>query len=283
MRHNVVNLYGMVASAPSIQKNNLTGEYEQGSFHLIVSNGARDFGDRMENIQYNKPLVMSGNPEQVKIMDTLKVHDMVMVKSVLTTMNIVKNVNCPHCKKVTKKTGTLAFVTPIHTVLLERGVSEEKGIELLKKNCEISNQIFLVGELCRDVDYYHENGKHRVSTYQLAVNRKFFLANDVPESRTDYPYIYTYGEQAFNDSIALKTGSGVLIDGMIRTKYFDRYSKCENESCEAFGKDFKWTDHTLEVIPYAVEYLTNYTTREEYEKMENERFEEINKKLFGNN
>lgn len=279
-KHNVVNLYGLVLGMPMIQKNDVTGAFERGQCKIVISDGTRDIGDKMDNIKFNKPLIMSGDPDQIALMATWKTNDMVQIKGALTTMNISKKICCPHCREVTRVPGTIAFITPIHSKIIERNLSEEKGVEILKKDCEISNQILLIGDLCRDVSYFSDEGK-KISTYQLAVNRKFFVKGDVVENRTDYPYIHSFGDQAFSDQIALRTGSQVLIDGMLQTKDFKRVSKCENNECDHFGEEFEWKDWTMEVIPYAVEYLKDYTTREEYEEMEKEKTEELKQKLFG--
>ena len=279
-KHNVVQLYGLVLGMPQIQKNEATGTYERGTCKIAISNGTRDIGDKIDHVRFNKPMIMSGDPEQIAIMSTWKTNDMVQVKGAFTTMNISKRIRCPHCEEIAKVPGTLAFISPIHSKIIERNLSEEKGTELLKKDCEISNQVLLVGNLCKDVDFYR-NDTMKMSTYQLAVNRKYFIKGDVAESRTDYPYVHSFGDQAFSDQIALREGSQVLIDGMIQSKEFKRVSKCENPECEHFGDEFEWGDYTLEVVPYSVEYLKDYTTREEYELLQSEKTEELKQKLFG--
>ena len=103
-----------------------------------------------------------------------------------------------------------------------------------------------------------------VTTYQLAIRRKFRIKKDT-DIRTDFPWVKSYGAIAENDAKSLRKGSYVFIDGRIQVRQLKRIQECE--SC---GKVYEWTDSATEIVPYSVEYLRDYFTKDEIEKREKE-------------
>lgn len=267
-RHNEVFLYGQIISEPRNSDKKIM-------FCLNIIRGIRDFGDNISELKYDAPIIMSFNPEIIAIAKDFKKGDMVEVKGTITTKEVNKSALCPHCGHKTIAQGTIVFINPIYISKREEGVSHDEGLMLLKKRVEISNTIKVIGRLCRDPEHYvSKTGKH-VTQYQLAVNRKFHIKEDSTEVRTDYPWVKSYGNVAVEDAKFLKTGSLVYIDGMLQSRKVERTSTCE--SC---GESFVWHDNALEIVPYAVEYLQDYITPEEYEQKEEEENKAIIENVF---
>lgn len=263
-KHNNVFLYGQVMNTPKIIKDE-NGNYLRGMCSVKIIRGLRDFGDNITNIKYDVPVVMTGEPEKIAIMDTWNMGDMVEVKGSITTKEVNKGTTCKACGQKNLSEGNVVFVNPVYLGVRETGVSPEEGLELLRKRVEISNCATLIGTLCRNVETFRTNNGLQITQYQLAVNRKYRVKDDSAENRTDYPWVKSYGQIAVDDSKFLQMGAMVYVDGMIQTREVDRVTVCSN--C---GEQYHWKDAALEIVPYAVEYLQGYITPEEYEKHEDE-------------
>lgn len=273
-KHNNVFLYGQVIKDPTIIRNE-DDEFVRGICSIVVMRGVRDFGNNVEKLKYDMPVIMTGNPVQVAEMAKWKAGDMVEVKGAITTKDVAKSTICKHCGKKNKKKGNVVFVNPIYMGLRESNISEEKRIELLKKRCEISNQVTVVGTLCREPQGFVTESGLYITTYQLAVNRKYRIKEDPAEIRTDFPWVKSYGAIAENDIKSLKKGAYILIDGRIQTREIER-----TQVCEHCGEEYKWNDSALEIVPYATEYLRNFYTKEEQEKKDAEEYKNIMQEIF---
>ena len=131
---------------------------------------------------------MSGNPAMIEEMAKWKENDMVEVKGAVTTKDINKSTKCKECGHVNISKGMSCLLIQFMHVR-ETGITKEEGQKLLKKRCEISNVVVLIGKLCRDPEYIYTPRGTLVTQYQLAVNRKFHIKEDAPNIRTDYPWI----------------------------------------------------------------------------------------------
>ena len=142
-------------------------------------------------------------------------------------------------------------------------VRENPTDESLKKwllwMAEISNRIYLIGNLCNDPIYNPVDNGGRVCTYQLGINRKVFIKDDDPSVRADYPWIKSLGEQADKDKEALRKGSLVFIEGAVQSKQEFTVKR----KCEFCGELCRKLDSAMEIVPYSVEYLKNCLTLEE--------------------
>lgn len=277
-KHNNVFLYGQALNDPKILKDDKTGEYIRGMCPILVMRGIRDFGNNVDHIKFDTPVIITGNPTHVAEMAKWKKGDMVEIKGSITTKDIIKCITCPECKEINKRKGNAVFVNPIYMSLRETNVSDEKRIELLKKRCEISNQATLVGTLCREpAGYVTDKGLH-ITTYQLAVNRKFRIKEDPAEIRTDFPWVKSYGHNAEDDIAHLKKGAYILVDGYIQTREIKR-----THVCEKCGNEFNWKDNALEIVPYTTEFLRNFFTEEEIEEKQKEEHQNILNKIFSEN
>lgn len=273
-KHNYVMLYGQVAGQPRIHTDK-EGNPNRVICPITVLRGIRDAGDNIRQLKYDRPIIMSGNPAMIEEMAKWKENDMVEVKGAVTTKDINKSTKCKECGHVNISKGNVVFINPIYADVRETGITKEEGQKLLKKRCEISNVVVLIGKLCRDPEYIYTPRGTLVTQYQLAVNRKFHIKEDAPNIRTDYPWIKSFGDIARMDAKVLSTGSMVLIDGAIQTRSIERRTACE--SC---GAEYSWNDSAFEVIPYAVEYLQDYKLPEEVAAEEEKLNKEAIKSVF---
>ena len=186
------------------------------------------------------------------------------IKGTITTRDITKRTTCKFCGHKHEKEGNLVCVTPIFAEVRETGLSDEKGKKILRNRCEVSNMVTVIAPLCRDPQLYVTEKGTYVTTYQLAIRRKFRIKKDT-DIRTDFPWVKSYGGIAANDARSLKKGAYVFIDGRIQVRQLKRIQVCEN--C---GETYEWTDSATEIVPYAVEYLRDFYTKEEIEKREKE-------------
>ena len=274
-KHNYVSLYGQVTREPQIIKNDETDEYLRGICPIMVIRGIRSANSETQQTKYDNPIIMSGNPEQIKRMAEWRVGDMVDVKGAITTKNVLKTKTCDHCGTKNKKNGTVVFVNPIFTEIRERNQSSKQAAELLKSRSEISNIVFALGHLCNDPKSYITPKGTLLTTYEIAINRKFRVQEDATDARTDYPWVKSYGNIATEDAKSLKTNSLIYVDGFLQTRKIEK-----NCVCEHCGETFKWPDSSMEIVPYTTEYLRNYNTPEDIKKMEDENHRLAIQKIF---
>ncbi len=265
-RQNTVRLYGAVSSAPEIAKD-INGNNVRGILRLSVLRSARNSGEAVssESLIWDYPLIFSVDEEIVNKMAKLKQFDIVELEGPYVTRNVIKNKECPHCGKINSIESTLYFVMP--TFIAKRNtkdLTQNEAMAAVTENRDISNGILILGNLCNDVNYY-ENGNIRSAVYQIGTERKRFITADDPVNRADFPIVRTFGQNAYMDNICIHKGSMVFIDGYLHSKNFDRVTTCED--CE---NEFTWGDSTMEIIPYAIEYLTNFRDPEDVRKEQQE-------------
>lgn len=251
MKENLVMLHGQVQIAPKVYVNK-EKEVTKAVFAVKTLRRPYNNGQLIANkLYFDCPVVFSRNKEMITLCSALAKGDMVDIRGVLTTQEVVKSTICSGCAHKNSAPGTMIYVTPIYICQRETGVSLDKGLTLLKERCEVSNLVMVIGTLCREPEAYtNEYGKASVQ-YQLAVNRKYRIREDSPDVRTDYPWVKTYSAQAFEEAQYIHTGSSVYISGCLQTRDVQRKTVCAN--C---GTEYVWTDSTMEIVPYSTEYLT---------------------------
>ena len=251
-RHNEIILYGKMHKDPLIRLTD-DGDFVMARFSLDTIIGNRDMQSYVDKLRYQQPWILARDSEIIEKISDYHKNDMIYLKGVLTTQEIIKRPTCPNCQSpipIDKANAT--YITPIFIKRMEQNVTDAQALELLKDSCEISNQAMIVGTLCRDPQSFTKKGK-TTTNYQLAVNRKYFIKDGDPMVKTDYPWVRSYDKIAKNDAEALSTNSEVLIDGFINSRIPTR-----KLTCEACGHSFDWNDlPVLEIIPYSVEYLKN--------------------------
>jgi single-stranded DNA-binding protein len=262
-KHNFVVLNGYIKDEPTFIPN------KENCVRCICAvytiRGVRDFGNNIDNLKYDAPIIMTGNPDIIKKMKDLKEGDMVEIKGSITTKDIIKNVKCKNCGHDNKRKGNIVYINPIFFDIRERGLPENKRNELLKTRCEISNQVTMIGPVCREPKVYKTEKGLYITTYQMAVRRKYRIKDDSPDVKTDFPWIKSYGAIAKNDIKSIKKGSYIFVDGMLQTRELTRH-----QVCEECGAEREWKDSAMEVVPFATEYLRDYYTVEEIAARERE-------------
>ena len=256
-RENTVILHGQVLRKPEFYVKN--GKLNRGSIivkTLRRTNGTGGYAG--SKLYFDCPIVLTRNEDMFRKLYVLEVGDMVDIKGALSTKEVLKSSLCPHCQAKNVTQGNTVFVTPIFIEKRESTLSVEDGLRTLKERSEISNLITVIGTLCRDPGYYQDEKGRDYAQYQLAVNRRLRIREDNPDIKTDYPWVKTFGQQALNDSRALRQGSVVYITGAVQTRDIARTSVCV--SC---GKSYNWEERVTEIVPYSTEYLSGCVIPEE--------------------
>lgn len=271
-RHNDVRLYGMVCDYPETYENDGTILYSR--VHLAVVRSERDdhINDK-ETISYDWPVINSYEPDMARKISKLQPYDIVEVQGVFVTQKCYKVAVCSKCGKMNEIKGVFEYVYP--NFLMKRNLSpftKDQAKQALLENREISNNISIIGNLCGEPNYY-KNKEKRIETgsMQIGADRNLFLKFDDPSVHSDYPFIRSYGKDAEKNYYCLHKGSGVLIEGYIHTRTFERKSKCQAEAC---GEEFEWPDTMTEIIPYTTQYLTNYTDPSNIDEVKKQKMEE---------
>ncbi len=223
--------------------------------HLLRSN----FSSINNGANFDVVPITTFNTDCVNKCLTIRENDFVEIKGVYTTKEAKKKLYCACCSQLIEVEGITTFITPIYINLCERakcegfpdGFDTQQSISLLRDRAEISNVIKLIGRLCREPERIM-NVKQASAQYQIAVNRKFKIREDSPDTKTDFPWIKSYGPQAEEDFNALHVNSLIYVDGCIQSRQIKRRLCCPH--C---GGENSFDDVAYEIVPYSVEYLAD--------------------------
>lgn len=277
MKHNNVFLCGWVSQPPTIIINEKTGEIVYTAGRINTIRGVRNYGTKTSKLSYDHPFIYTVNPEMVDAMKQWKRGDFVEVKGSMTTKNVNKTHCCPYCKHVNGTPGTIVYVHPIYMRVCGHEENEKEAAKQLKEFCEISNTATAIGVLCRDPQVYR-TPRSTITSYQMAIRRKFRIAEDAQDLKTDFPWVKSYGKIGKNDALLLRKGSYIMLDGWVQSREFERTTVCEQ--C---GQEFQWNDFTQEFVPYASEYMRNCKTPDEIQKEEEEALKRSVQAVFDEN
>lgn len=103
--------------------------------------------------------------------------------------------------------------------------------------------------------------------YKLGVDRKYYIKTQ-SDIYADYPWVYSYGNQADRDALYLQNGSVIILTGYIHVRKAEVPATCS--LCQT---KYKYNDSVTDLVPYSVEYLSNFLTdadiaaKEKLEKM----------------
>lgn len=279
-KQNTAFLYASVHESPRIAIDRETGELKFGIAYVRVVRGLRDAHDGI-NFRYDIPIIMSKEPEILAEMKEWSPNDIVFIKGTLACKDVPKKSYCPHCtddqgnSTMNMSKGSLVYINPIYVKKVKSCEDENKATEDLKENREISNQIYCIGTLLTEPKLFKTKNGTSITQYKIAINRKYRIRTDSPETKTDWPWVKSFGEQAIEDKLRLKQGSDVYIDGFIQARQILRTTKCEH--C---GEFYRWEDTAMEIVPFAVEYgRGTYKSDEELEEAKQMRIEEIKQSL----
>lgn len=230
-KENYVLLIGELQNSPIINEEKQRAKY-------VVKTLRR-------NDKIDFPIVSVLDSNLIEKVKTFNAKDFILIKGILATQEVKKGVICPHCQEVNRVEGTTTEVIAIENM----SIGPNHVLEALK---EISNQVMVLGSLCRKPEYrLLATSSIGSSQYQLAVNRKFNVKRQ-PNIQTDYPWVNSFGRQAEQDALRLDIGSQVFIQGGVQTRQIQK-----NMTCTKCSQEFKAEDHVAEIVPYSVEYLNN--------------------------
>ena len=253
-RENFVLLHGQIQSKPKIYQST-DGNLVRAILAVKVlrrpylNGNGEVLGGRLH---IDCPIIMTGNEDLIRKITQMQQGDMVDIRGVLTTREVLKSTICKNCGSKNSVQGNSVYITPIYVCRREEQLDTMAGFELLKERNEISNVVILIGNLCRPPQVYHDtNIKYASCQYQIATNRKYHIRDiGAADVRTDYPWIKSFGEQANQDAIHLQEGATIYVSGAIQTREVARTTVCAN--C---GEEYIWKDTASEIVPYSVEYL----------------------------
>ncbi len=225
--------------------------------------------------------------EDASIMNKIKKlvpYDIVDIKGVFNILTMNKRSKCSSCgAENIKYQGSSTFIYPLHlfkqnALFKAYEYDENRPEELLVKHYkEISNQAIICGTVVNEPEL-KELKNTLCCKYMLGVNRKYYIKTQ-GNITADYPWVYTFGQQAEDDYRHLIQGSSILMDGFIRTR-----KVMTHMSCSACGAEYEFPDVATEFIPYSIEYLKDYLTDEDIAAIEadekREQYENAKRAIF---
>lgn len=280
-KQNNVFLYAIVEQKPVISIDRESKEPISAMVYVHVVRGVREVKDGKKYLKHDYPLIVSNDKKMIERMAKWKENDLVHIKGTINSKRIPKKSYCPYCKDeednstVNIGKGLLLYVTPIYVDVMKSFETKEDAITELLHSREISNQAIVLGMLWNKPTYYKTKKGLIITQYQLITERKFRIKTDDPDTRSDWPWVKSYGEQAIEDRLRLQKGSLIIIDGFIQARNVKRKTKC---SC--CGNIYEWDDRTMEIVPFDTEYLQNYKTDQILEDEEGLKAEDLRQALF---
>jgi hypothetical protein len=262
--HNQVREIGYLLSDPKVLNEGKIGEEKI----ILKMRTARRTVDGYNGEQYADLLVYYAGDEIMEKLKAYKQFDIIDIKGVFNIIPTRKKSVCPCCGAINYKTNSVStFVYPISATRLGsyKDYFEEKQESpdafLYKNYRENSNQCLIIGTVVTEPELI-VNKKVHLCRYGLGVNRKYFIKEQKNE-HSDYPWVYSYGEQADTDFRYLKKGSLILVDGFIHNE-----NAMTRMKCEACDSDYTFPDVGTQFTPYSIEYLNDYKSEEDVQKEE---------------
>lgn len=293
--HNQMRIIGYVTNHPIIK-----GEEGMNTVMMNVRTTHRHTEDIYADRIFEDIMVYFNDNSDRKLMGrmkTLKKMDLVDIKGVFSVMQLNKPSVCGLCgQQNIKYNGCLTVLWPISAIKrgnldadYQRWVDQCKAYRELTKEereagimkdpkpdepipekvlvthfREISNQVLVIGTLVSEPERIGTQ-KRPGCRYMLGIDRKYYIRTQ-SDITADYPYVYSYGEQALLDLRHLHKGSLVLVDAFLRVRDVKN-----NMVCEHCGASYQFPDAAMELIPFSVEYLNNYWTDEDIANFEDEK------------
>lgn len=249
---NYVDVCAVVHETPLIRKGEVSS---RATCPLSTIHGAKD---SEHVIAKSKFLTITEEPKTIREMSNWKALDIVRITGFIATKETERKVVCPNCGTINHRSesvatarsgGTIVYIYPIYARKIASFSEKEDAFQYLNDNATIANRVFLLGNLTKDPER-----KGSCTRFQVAINRKY-CAKGIPDitERTDYPWIYSYGENAEKDFAALKKGSSVFVDGILRSRNYE-----EENICVKCGEKIIRKDTALEIVSFSSEYFLNY-------------------------
>lgn len=257
--HNQVRELGYLLKEPKIINEGIEGS-EKILFQIRTArrNTEGYAGKRFEDV-----IIYYDGTEFMDKLKKLKAFDVVDIKGVFNVLTVNKKSLCPCCgMQNVKYRGSSTFIYPIYVNKLQYlgGIYDQDPAlpEETIERCysEVSNQALIIGTIVSEPELL-DIGNTQCCRYRLGVDRKYYVKTQ-DELTADYPWVYSYGQQAEWDSRHLVQGSVILVDGFIHNRQVNAKIVCEE--C---GTEYTYPDVTTEFIPYSIEYLSGYKTDED--------------------
>ena len=250
MAINDVRLFGQLVDDPKYyRKRNAELPYRM---TLSIRTMSRYLNSTDRNkLMFDEIVVMTKSPEMiVYAAKELRKNDMLYIKGMLCTIDVIRQVICGNCEETFDEKGFTCYVHPIKIIKFSSGLSDEEGNMFIQDNAEVSNEVTIDGSVCSDV---HFDPERNFAYYKLAVKRSFHILEDDPEKRTDYPAINSYHTQAQRDSICIHKGTRMNVRGAIRVRPITRKMICPN--C---GNEEELEYRVLEIVASNINYTANW-------------------------
>ena len=238
-RENSFMFFGKLAEAPVVFQNEETKKYQVSiSIETLRRNGRKDY-----------PRVSSYGLEEQEARDfvrDLKIGVYIICRGMITTRVVDKPIKCSKCGEISKiKTLFTEVVTYGKPYVLKQDVNPKEIVEF-------SNLGTALGTLCTEVKRIDGvNGMEGVQ-FQVALGRRYRIAEQTHDSLTDYPWVKCFGAVARGCIERLEKGSQIYITGSFQTRDIHR-----NVKCAACGQLLKTLERIGEIVPNGVEFLNN--------------------------
>lgn len=256
-RLNYVNSMAYVSRLPVFQ-NTVDGQVGMIALTTIIKRSECSKGEADETVFG----LRTQEPEVLEKIKALKINDVVSVTGFLATKEKDKSAKCDECGTVNRRVdacvsqnkvksgGNIVYVYPINLSLKKHCEDTAEAIEYLRNNQENINRVLIMGNLT-SAPVTGKLGKIPYTRFQIAVNRKYHpKAGGALYDRTDYPWIYSYGENALRDKEKLDTGSLVFVEGELQSRNFK-----EQYTCQECGHTYEVPGRTLEVAAQNIQYI----------------------------
>ena len=256
-KENYVSLRGQLRGDVNFINDPQTGVEKIAVFVLYVIR--RQTRDRAGNLtpKFDKPIIMTNDQEMIRMAKKLTRHDIVEVKGTFRTGFTKGHRKCPHCGKIHNLEMGMQTINPSFIGTITHLNSDTEGLSYMIDTAEISNVAKVMGRVCTNTDSIVTAETDRgvlYTRYQLAVNRKLFIkGTSTYEDHTDYPLVYSYDDTAYQDSLVLRQGSLIYLDGFVHT-----IKNNQDVECDECGNTFSYEVQRMSLTPYSNEYLRDY-------------------------
>lgn len=263
--HNQARMVGFLLDDPKIVNEGVEGA-EKALFRIRT---VRRNVDNYRGPAYQDIMVLYDGTDFMKKIKALKQFDVVDISGVFNILTVNKKSRCPVCGEVNiKYRGSSTFIYPISLIKVNSTKEAyehdpELPFRILKKHfLETSNRVLIVGTVVSEPEMLG-NAKNPCCRYRLGVDRKYYIPSQ-GDITSDYPWVYSFGQQAESDAIHLKKAGDGDKGTLIQVDCFMRTQQVKAKmTCESCGETYVYPDVVTEFIPYSVEYLNNYLTDEE--------------------
>lgn len=293
--HNQARVVGFILDDPFV-----CGEPGAKKVMIKIRTTHRYTEDHLNYRQFEDILIYfddNNNRQLMAKMLSFKKMDLIDIKGVFSVITINKPSVCEHCHaKNIKYNGCGTVICPISAMKRgnleadyerwkgqcnvyqmltdeerESGVMKDPKLDepipekvLLTHFQEISNQISVIGTVVSEPELLGTE-KRPACRYRLGVDRKYYIRTQ-GDITADYPYVYSFGEQARMDYRHLQKGSLVFVDAFLRNREVKN-----NMICGTCGEEYQFQDVAMELIPYSIEYLNHYLTDEDIANYEDQK------------